>query len=186
MAVPGPRALRAALCSGCCCLLLCAQLAAAGKGGRGLGREGLLGLNIWGPAAVGECKHLESCRRCVEGKPARNLSGCVWEHCGGEEPAHGHCVALEDEIKEGCSIYNHTSLCPAAPQPPTQEPKAFTSGSDHQDKMEWGGAEAVVPGSSDLVYPQPCFRLGKGGCAPTLRKRKVKLWKMPSTHSFQF
>ncbi|XP_031818346.1 CD164 sialomucin-like 2 protein isoform X2 [Sarcophilus harrisii] len=133
MAVPGPRALRAALCSGCCCLLLCAQLAAAGKEGRGLGRGGLLRLNIWGPAAVAECKQLESCRRCVEGEPARNLSGCVWERCGGEEPGHGHCVAGEEGAKEGCTVYNHTALCPdcvssAAPQSPTQEPKAFTSG----------------------------------------------------------
>ncbi|XP_027720693.1 CD164 sialomucin-like 2 protein isoform X3 [Vombatus ursinus] len=133
MAVLGPRALRAALCSGCC-LLLCAQLAAAGKGGRALGRGALLGLNIWGPAAVAECKQLQSCKHCVEGEPARNLSGCVWEHCRGEEPGHGHCVAREEEAKEGCSIYNHTALCPAyvspaAPQPPTQESKAFTSGS---------------------------------------------------------
>ncbi|KAM9243309.1 CD164 sialomucin-like 2 protein isoform 3-T3 [Dugong dugon] len=30
MAAPGPRALRAVLCGGCCCLLLCAQLAVAG------------------------------------------------------------------------------------------------------------------------------------------------------------
>ncbi|XP_074161757.1 CD164 sialomucin-like 2 protein [Sminthopsis crassicaudata] len=126
MAVPGPRALRAALCGGCCCLLLCAQLAAAGKAGRGLGRAGLLRLNIWGPTA--ECKQLESCRRCVEGEPARNLSGCVWEHCGGAEPGHGHCVASEEGAKEGCTVYNHTARCPAAPQSPTQEPKAFTSG----------------------------------------------------------
>uniref|UniRef100_G3VK55 CD164 molecule like 2 n=1 Tax=Sarcophilus harrisii TaxID=9305 RepID=G3VK55_SARHA len=111
MAVPGPRALRAALCSGCCCLLLCAQLAAAGKEGRGLGRGGLLRLNIWGPAAVAECKQLESCRRCVEGEPARNLSGCVWERCGG----HGHCVAGEEGAKEGCTVYNHTALCPGNP-----------------------------------------------------------------------
>lgn len=31
MATLGPRALRAALCGGCCCLLLCAQLAVAGN-----------------------------------------------------------------------------------------------------------------------------------------------------------
>ena len=31
MAAPGPRALRAALCGSCCCLLLCAQLAVAGN-----------------------------------------------------------------------------------------------------------------------------------------------------------
>lgn len=31
MAAPGPRALRAALCGGCCCLLLCAQLVVAGN-----------------------------------------------------------------------------------------------------------------------------------------------------------
>ncbi|XP_074047661.1 CD164 sialomucin-like 2 protein [Macrotis lagotis] len=130
MAPPGPRGLRAALCSSCCCLLLWAQLATAGRGGRGLGRRGLLRLNIWGSAAAAaECKQLESCRRCVEGERARNLSGCVWEHCGGEEPGHGRCVAQEERVKEGCSIYNHTALCPAVPQSPTQEPKAFTSGS---------------------------------------------------------
>lgn len=40
MALPGPRALRAALCGGCCCLLLCAQLAVAGNAGQGLVRSG--------------------------------------------------------------------------------------------------------------------------------------------------
>uniref|UniRef100_F7FKU0 CD164 molecule like 2 n=1 Tax=Monodelphis domestica TaxID=13616 RepID=F7FKU0_MONDO len=40
MAVPGPLALRAALCSGCCCLLLCAQLAAAGEWGGQVGAAG--------------------------------------------------------------------------------------------------------------------------------------------------
>lgn len=38
MAASGPRALRAALCGGCCCLLLCAQLVMAGNAGQGLMR----------------------------------------------------------------------------------------------------------------------------------------------------
>lgn len=38
MASPGPRALWAALCGSCCCLLLCAQLAVAGNAGQGLVR----------------------------------------------------------------------------------------------------------------------------------------------------
>lgn len=44
MAAPGPRALRVALCGGCCCLLLCAQLAVAGNADQGL---------VGGPARAG-------------------------------------------------------------------------------------------------------------------------------------
>lgn len=44
MAAPGPRALRAALCGGCCCLLLCAQLAVAGNADQDL---------VEGPARAG-------------------------------------------------------------------------------------------------------------------------------------
>ncbi|XP_047646930.1 CD164 sialomucin-like 2 protein isoform X3 [Phacochoerus africanus] len=89
MAAPGPRALRAALCGGCCYLLLCAQLAVAGKGARGFGRGALLRMNIW-PAVRGTCKQLKLCEHCVEGNRAHNLSGCVWEQCRLEEPAVHH------------------------------------------------------------------------------------------------
>nr|KAF6443314.1 CD164 molecule like 2 [Molossus molossus] len=109
MALPGPRALRAALCGGCCCLLLCAQLAVAGKGARGFGRGALLQMNIW-PAVRGTCKQLKLCEHCVEGDIAHNLSGCVWEQCQPEEP--GHCVDQAEAVKEGCSVYNHSESCP--------------------------------------------------------------------------
>ncbi|XP_043301495.1 CD164 sialomucin-like 2 protein isoform X1 [Cervus elaphus] len=124
MAAPGPRALRAALCGSCCCLLLCAQLAVAGKGARGFGRGALLRVNIW-PAVRGACKQLKPCEHCVEGNRAHNLSGCVWEQCRPEEP--GHCVAQGEVVKEGCSIYNHSESCPAVHHHPTHEPKIVTT-----------------------------------------------------------
>ncbi|NP_001258188.1 CD164 sialomucin-like 2 protein isoform X1 [Rattus norvegicus] len=124
MAAPGPRALRAALCGGCCCLLLCAQLVLAGKGARGFGRGALLHLNIW-PAAHGGCKHLGHCERCVD--RAHNSSICVWQQCGPEEP--GHCVAHTEVVKEGCSVYNHSESCPASHHHSTEEPKTSTTGS---------------------------------------------------------
>ncbi|XP_032159329.1 CD164 sialomucin-like 2 protein isoform X3 [Mustela erminea] len=126
MAAPGPRALRVALCGGCCCLLLCAQLAVAGKGARGFGRGALLRMNIW-PAVRGACKQLKLCEHCVEGHKAHNLSGCVWEQCRPEEP--GHCVAQAEVAKEGCSVYNRSESCPAAHHYPTYEPKTVTTGS---------------------------------------------------------
>ncbi|XP_028011033.1 CD164 sialomucin-like 2 protein isoform X2 [Eptesicus fuscus] len=137
MALPGPRALRAALCGGCCCLLLCAQLAVAGnagqgpvrsgagKGARGFGRGALLRMNIW-PAVRGTCKQLKLCEHCVEEDRAHNLSGCVWEQCQPEEP--GHCVDQAEVIQEGCSVYNHSESCPAAHHHPTYEPKTSTTG----------------------------------------------------------
>ncbi|XP_052573223.1 CD164 sialomucin-like 2 protein isoform X4 [Peromyscus californicus insignis] len=120
----GPRALRAALCGGCCCLLLCAQLVIAGKGARGFGRAALIRLNIW-PTAQGGCKHLGHCERCVD--RAHNLSICVWQRCGPEEP--GHCVAQAEVVKEGCSVYNRSESCPASHHHPTHEPKTSTTGS---------------------------------------------------------
>ncbi|XP_059731977.1 CD164 sialomucin-like 2 protein isoform X2 [Bos javanicus] len=125
MAAPGPRALRAALCGGCCCLLLCAQLAVAGKGARGFGRGALLRVNIW-PAVRVACKQLKPCEHCVEGNRAHNLSSCVWEQCRPEEP--GHCVAQSEVVKEGCSIYNRSESCPAVHHHPTHEPKTVTTG----------------------------------------------------------
>ncbi|XP_031232773.1 CD164 sialomucin-like 2 protein [Mastomys coucha] len=124
MAAPGPRALRAALCGGCCCLLLCAQLVLAGKGAHGFGRGALLRLNVW-PTAQGGCKHLGHCERCVD--RAHNLSICVWQQCEPEEP--GHCVAQAEAVKEGCSIYNRSESCPASHHHSTEEPKASTTGS---------------------------------------------------------
>ncbi|XP_037673964.1 CD164 sialomucin-like 2 protein isoform X2 [Choloepus didactylus] len=126
MAAPGPRAWRAALCGGCCCLLLCAQLAVAGKGARGFGRGALLRLNVnvW-RVIHGGCKELEVCEHCVEGNRAHNLSGCVWEQCSPKEP--GHCVAQTEVVKEGCSIYNRSEACPAAHHHPTYKPKPITT-----------------------------------------------------------
>uniref|UniRef100_A0A8C2NGH3 CD164 molecule like 2 n=1 Tax=Capra hircus TaxID=9925 RepID=A0A8C2NGH3_CAPHI len=125
MAALGPRALRAALCGGCCCLLLCAQLAVAGKGARGFGRGALLRVNIW-PAVRVACTQLKPCEHCVEGDRAHNLSGCVWEQCRPEEP--GRCVAQAEVVKEGCSIYNRSESCPAVHHHPTHEPKTATTG----------------------------------------------------------
>uniref|UniRef100_G1QBB2 CD164 molecule like 2 n=1 Tax=Myotis lucifugus TaxID=59463 RepID=G1QBB2_MYOLU len=125
MALPGPRALRAALCGGCCCLLLCAQLAVPGNAGRGFGRGALLRMNIW-PAVRGSCKQLKLCEHCVEEDRAHNLSGCVWEQCRPEEP--GHCVDQAEVTPEGCSVYNHSESCPAAHHHPTYEPKTITTG----------------------------------------------------------
>ncbi|KAI4574533.1 hypothetical protein MJG53_002484 [Ovis ammon polii x Ovis aries] len=124
MATLGPRALRAALCGGCCCLLLCAQLAVAGKGARGFGRGALLRMNIW-PAVRVACTQLKPCEHCVEGDGAHNLSGCVWEQCRPEEP--GRCVAQAEVVKEGCSIYNRSESCPAVHHHPTHEPKTVTT-----------------------------------------------------------
>nr|XP_045007049.1 CD164 sialomucin-like 2 protein isoform X2 [Jaculus jaculus] len=124
MAAPGPRAWRVAVCGGCCCLLLCAQLAAAGKGARGFGRGALIRLNIW-PATQRGCKQLEHCERCVEGDRAHNLSTCVWQQCGPEEP--GYCVAQAEVAKESCPVYNSSESCPAAHHHPTHEPKTVTT-----------------------------------------------------------
>nr|XP_040144121.1 CD164 sialomucin-like 2 protein isoform X4 [Ictidomys tridecemlineatus]XP_040144122.1 CD164 sialomucin-like 2 protein isoform X4 [Ictidomys tridecemlineatus] len=126
MAAPGPRVFRAALCGGYCCLLLCAQLAVAGKGAQGFGRGALIRLNTW-PAVQGGCKQLELCERCVEGDRAHNFSGCVWQQCRLQEP--GHCVAQAEVVKEGCSVYNSSESCPAAHHHPTYEPKTITTGS---------------------------------------------------------
>nr|XP_017201104.1 CD164 sialomucin-like 2 protein isoform X2 [Oryctolagus cuniculus] len=127
MAQPGPRALRAALCGGCCCLLLCAQLSVAGKGAPGFGRGALIRLNVW-PAVQGGCRQLEFCERCVAGAGAHNLSGCVWRQCGPEEP--GLCVAQAESGREGCSVYNRSESCPAAHHHPTYEPETVTTGPD--------------------------------------------------------
>nr|XP_040144118.1 CD164 sialomucin-like 2 protein isoform X2 [Ictidomys tridecemlineatus] len=94
MAAPGPRVFRAALCGGYCCLLLCAQLAVAGKGAQGFGRGALIRLNTW-PAVQGGCKQLELCERCVEGDRAHNFSGCVWQQCRLQEPAAHHHPTYE-------------------------------------------------------------------------------------------
>ncbi|XP_004592255.2 CD164 sialomucin-like 2 protein [Ochotona princeps] len=124
MAPLGPRSLRAALCGGCCCLLLCAQLSAAGKGAPGFGRGALLRLSVR-PAVGGTCQQLEPCERCVQAAGAHNLSGCVWRRCGPEEP--GHCVAQGEAAREGCSVYNSSELCPAAHHHPTDEPETITT-----------------------------------------------------------
>ncbi|XP_058409343.1 CD164 sialomucin-like 2 protein isoform X1 [Diceros bicornis minor] len=145
MAAPGPRALRAALCGGCCCLLLCAQLAVAGKGALGFGRGALLRMNIW-PAVQGACKQLKLCEHCVEGDRAHNLSSCVWEQCRPEEP--GHCVAQAEVVKEGCSVYNHSESCPAAHHHPTYEPKTITTGRHYLRNGAAGGLE--VQGGTEL------------------------------------
>ncbi|XP_053432966.1 CD164 sialomucin-like 2 protein isoform X2 [Nycticebus coucang] len=137
MAVPGPRTFRGLW--SCCCLLLCAQLAVAGKGARGFGRGALIRLNIW-PAVRGGCKQLEFCEHCVEGDRAHNLSGCVWEQCQPEEP--GHCVAPAEVVKEGCSVYNRSELCPAAHHHPTDEPKTITTACFDIREMGW-----IVPTS---------------------------------------
>lgn len=64
MASPGPRALRAALCGSCCCLLLCVQLAVAGNAGQGLVR---------GPGrAGGECPSTSRLRRSSQGLGGRD------------------------------------------------------------------------------------------------------------------
>ncbi|KAF7467387.1 hypothetical protein GHT09_001263 [Marmota monax] len=123
MAAPGPRVFRAALCGGYCCLLLCAQLAVAGKGAQGFGRGALIRLNTW-PAVQGGCKQLELCERCVEGDRAHNFSGCVWQQCRLQEP--GHCVAQAEVVKEGCSVYNRSESCPGSPV----IPEAHSSGFD--------------------------------------------------------
>ncbi|XP_057602389.1 CD164 sialomucin-like 2 protein isoform X1 [Hippopotamus amphibius kiboko] len=132
MAAPGPRALRAALCGGCCCLLLCAQLAVAGKGARGFGRGALLRMSIW-PAVRGACKQLKLCENCVAGNRAHNLSGCVWEQCRPEEP--GRCVAQAEVVKEGCSVYNRSESCSAVHHHPTYEPKTITTVLRTQDDL---------------------------------------------------
>ncbi|XP_012860724.1 CD164 sialomucin-like 2 protein [Echinops telfairi] len=138
MAAPGPRAWRSVLCGGCCCLLLCVQLAAAGKGARGFGRGALLRLNLW-PASQGGCGQLEQCEPCVEGSRAHNLSGCVWEQCQAEEP--GHCVApAEAAAKEDCWVYNHSEACPAAHHHPTYNPKTITTGREHLGDFEMVGS----------------------------------------------
>ncbi|XP_052573220.1 CD164 sialomucin-like 2 protein isoform X2 [Peromyscus californicus insignis] len=94
------------------------------KGARGFGRAALIRLNIW-PTAQGGCKHLGHCERCVD--RAHNLSICVWQRCGPEEP--GHCVAQAEVVKEGCSVYNRSESCPASHHHPTHEPKTSTTGS---------------------------------------------------------
>ncbi|XP_048681928.1 CD164 sialomucin-like 2 protein isoform X3 [Caretta caretta] len=89
MGAPRTWARRAALC----CALLCAP---------------------WLPLGwAGECKQLEPCERCIEGDASRNITGCVWMHCGAlEEPGPGDCIGKGEATKETCSIYNVTATCP--------------------------------------------------------------------------
>nr|XP_045367433.1 CD164 sialomucin-like 2 protein [Camelus bactrianus] len=82
-------------------------------------------MNIW-PAVRGACKQLKLCERCVEGDRAHNVSGCMWEQCRLEEP--GHCVAQDEVVKEGCSVFNHSESCSAVHYHPTYEPKTITTG----------------------------------------------------------
>ncbi|XP_043388098.1 CD164 sialomucin-like 2 protein isoform X5 [Chelonia mydas] len=71
----------------------------------------------------GECKQLEPCERCIEGDASRNITGCVWMHCGVlEEPGPGDCIGKGEATKETCSIYNVTATCPAR-RSPTKEPQ---------------------------------------------------------------
>ncbi|XP_040612355.1 CD164 sialomucin-like 2 protein isoform X2 [Mesocricetus auratus] len=95
----------------------------SGKGARGFGRGALIRLNIW-PTAQGGCNHLRHCERCVD--RAHNLSICVWQQCGPDEP--GHCVAQAEVLKEGCSLYNRSESCPASHHHPTREPEMSTTG----------------------------------------------------------
>ncbi|ELW59117.1 CD164 sialomucin-like 2 protein, partial [Tupaia chinensis] len=95
------------------------------KGARGFGRGALIRLQVW-PAARGGCEHLQHCESCVGAPPEHNLSGCVWEQCPPEEP--GHCVAGAEVLKEACTVYSRSELCPAAHHP-TYEPEAVTTGS---------------------------------------------------------
>lgn len=87
MAAPGPRSLRAALCGGCCYLLLCAQLAVAGnacplpitqppaRSSLGLGRwgewEGIFqmgaGLLRWVEGTSAACVYMGSSREAASG-----------------------------------------------------------------------------------------------------------------------
>ncbi|XP_037737875.1 CD164 sialomucin-like 2 protein isoform X2 [Chelonia mydas] len=99
MGAPRTWARRAALC----CALLCAP---------------------WLPLGwAGECKQLEPCERCIEGDASRNITGCVWMHCGVlEEPGPGDCIGKGEATKETCSIYNVTATCPAR-RSPTKEPQ---------------------------------------------------------------
>ncbi|CAM5168075.1 unnamed protein product [Eretmochelys imbricata] len=99
MGAPRTWARRAALC----CALLCAP---------------------WLPLGwAGECKQLEPCERCIEGDASRNITGCVWMHCGAlEEPGPGDCIGKGEATKETCSIYNVTATCPAW-RAPTKEPQ---------------------------------------------------------------
>nr|XP_032658862.1 CD164 sialomucin-like 2 protein isoform X2 [Chelonoidis abingdonii] len=112
MGAPRTWARRAALC----CALLCAP---------------------WLPLGwAGECKQLEPCERCIEGDAFQNITGCVWMRCGAaEEPGPGSCIGKGDAIKETCSIYNVTAVCPARrsptkvpPQASTKEPEILTPG----------------------------------------------------------
>uniref|UniRef100_A0A8C0IQE4 CD164 sialomucin-like 2 protein n=1 Tax=Chelonoidis abingdonii TaxID=106734 RepID=A0A8C0IQE4_CHEAB len=96
MGAPRTWARRAALC----CALLCAYLAACWDLTSGV---------LW--VLAGECKQLEPCERCIEGDAFQNITGCVWMRCGAaEEP--GTCIGKGDAIKETCSIYNVTAVCP--------------------------------------------------------------------------
>lgn len=54
-----------------------------GKGAPGFGRIALIRLSVWS-TVHGGCKHLAQCERCVD--RAHNLSDCVWQQCGPEEP----------------------------------------------------------------------------------------------------
>ncbi|CAM4675921.1 unnamed protein product [Caretta caretta] len=94
MGAPRTWARRAALC----CALLCAP---------------------WLPLGwAGECKQLEPCERCIEGDASRNITGCVWMHCGAlEEPGPGDCIGKGEATKETCSIYNVTATCPVPSAP---------------------------------------------------------------------
>ncbi|XP_054856055.1 CD164 sialomucin-like 2 protein isoform X2 [Eublepharis macularius] len=88
------------------------------------------------PSQAGECKDLESCKKCIEGEASLNITDCVWMLCreSKEQQGTGNCVGKGEPAKEKCSFYNITTMCEAPkmttkepPRPTTKEPpKPFT------------------------------------------------------------
>jgi hypothetical protein len=136
-----------------------------GKGARGFGRGALIRLNIW-PAVQGGCKQLEPCERCVEGDRAHNLSGCVWQQCGPEEPGMDGAGPSPSPVSpssdpQGLGPFPHTSLLHLLPpghcMAQAEVVKEGCSIYNHSESCPGKGVLTGLrpPGGRGLRSPQP-------------------------------
>nr|XP_033813147.1 CD164 sialomucin-like 2 protein [Geotrypetes seraphini] len=77
----------------------------------------------WAQSPADKCKHLDSCKKCIEGDTGKNVTGCEWMHCGTEKSS---CIVRTEAVRESCVVYNSTIMC-EAPHATTKQPEIHTS-----------------------------------------------------------
>ncbi|XP_019403505.1 PREDICTED: CD164 sialomucin-like 2 protein isoform X1 [Crocodylus porosus] len=102
----------------------------------------------------GECSELETCEKCLEGAPSRNITDCAWLHCGeAEGPGTGSCVKKGEPAKDKCSIYNVTAMC-QAPKSPTEKPRPVST---KEPAIHTPGTTTAPPLTGTPAFHPPGF-----------------------------